>query len=155
MKDANMDAGQALQVACVTRPVDQDDPRAGEVFELRARQYAGFLADIVLRDPAPQVLMAMNDVSLLLVARALRILGRVPGRDIAVVGYDNFWPQSKDRRFEPYVPLATVDKHNDMIGQRLAELLLARLAGELPREPQSVLVEPRLVVTDEQVTNQQ
>ena len=149
MREEEMDADEPLWVTCLTAAVDQEDPRAGEVFELRARQYAGFLADVVLRDPSPQVLMVMNDVSMLLAARAVRILGRTPGRDIALVGYDNFWPQSKDRRFEPYMPLATVDKHNDVIGQRLAKLLLARLAGKLPPEAQVVMVEPSLIVIDE------
>lgn len=149
MREAGAEAGDPLRVACATASVDQEDPRAGEVFELRARQYAGFLADVLLRQASPQVLMAMNDVSMLLVARAARILGRTPGRDVVLVGYDNFWRQSTDRRFESCIPLATVDKHNDLIGQRMAELLLARMAGGLLREPQVVMVEPKLVVIDQ------
>lgn len=148
MAEAGIEAAKPVRVTCLTRAVDQESPDAAEVFELRSRQYAGFLADVVLRDPAPQVLIAMNDVSMLLVARALRILGRTPGREIAVVGYDNFWPQSKDRRLEPYVPLATVDKRNDLIGRRTAELMMMRLEKKLPSEAQRIFVEPELVVSD-------
>ena len=147
MREAGLEPGQPLYVKCLTDAVDQEYPCAGEVFELRSRQYAGFLADVALRDPLPEVLVAMNDVSMLLVARALRILGRTPGREIDVVGYDNFWPHSKDRRFESYAPLATVDKRNNVIGERTAELLLARLENKLPPQPQRILVEPELVVT--------
>jgi len=147
MREAGLEPGRPLRVKCLTPPVDQEDPRAAEVFDLRSRQYAGFLADVALRQPLPDVLIAMNDVSMMLIARALRILDRTPGREISVVGYDNFWPHSKDRRFEPYVPLATVDKQNELIGRQTAELLLARMEKKLPPQRQRILVKPRLVVT--------
>lgn len=147
MKEAGLPITDPLRVACLTPPVDQEDPRAGEVFDLRARQYAGFLTDLVLRNTPPQVLLAMNDVTMLLAARALRLLGQTPGDLIHLVGYDNFWPQSKDRRFEPYMPLATVDKQNHRIGQEMARLLLTRLEDKLPSEPQCVMVTPRLVIS--------
>lgn len=147
MCEAGLEPGRPLLAKCVTPPVDQEDPSAAEVFELRARQYAGFLADVALPEPLPDVLIAMNDVSMLLIARALRILGRTPGQEISVVGYDSFWPHCKDRRFEPYIPLATVDKQNGLIGRQTAEVVLARIQKKLPPQPQRILVKPELVVT--------
>ena len=45
-------------------------------------------------------------------------------------------------------PVATVDKRNHECGRQMIRLLLERIEGRLPPEPQCRVVEPELIVTD-------
>ena len=47
-------------------------------------------------------------------------------------------------------PAVTVDKHNERSAQDIAELLLARMEGRLPAEPQARIHEHELVVLNNQ-----
>jgi DNA-binding LacI/PurR family transcriptional regulator len=48
-------------------------------------------------------------------------------------------------RFSDIGPLATVDKRNDRMGAAVVEVLLGRMRGQLPAEPQQLAVPPELV----------
>jgi DNA-binding LacI/PurR family transcriptional regulator len=114
-------------------------------FDLRARLFAGYLAPL-LEGPEPvDALLAHNDVEAFRLARARRLLGRDEQSGPAIVGYDELWRLRTERDWEARPLLASVDKDNEIIGRSMAELLLARVAGELPDSPQRRLVAPRLV----------
>lgn len=117
-----------------------------QMFEERARHTAGHLAPFVLGADPIDAVMVHTDGDLFKTSAALRFLGKEPNRDVALVGYDNYWREVPEREFEPLVPLATVDKLNHEIGGEMVRLLLDRAAGTLPDEPQLRVVAPRLIV---------
>lgn len=113
-----------------------------------ARVLLGFLFQPLQGPTPPDAIMVATDPHAYHVNAALRLLGRQPG-EVAVVGYDNTWRDIIERDWEPVGPAATVDKQNDQIGRAMCELLLDRIAGKLPPEPQVRRVEPALVVCGE------
>ncbi len=118
-------------------------------FQLNVRAMLGYLtAAFATHDCRPDALMLASDGDVAAAAAALRLMGLEPGKDVKIVGYDNFWADRIDRKFEPFAPDATVDKLNVQIGQRLVRLLLDRIQGRLAPEPQARLFEPKLIIPD-------
>lgn len=120
-----------------------DDP---DRFTAAARFLAGCLLDVLRGPNAPDALLAPSDGLCPMLASACRLHGVEPGRDIAIVGYDNYWHDCTERRLEPFAPAATVDKRNADCGRALVELLLERVSGRLPDAPQRRVVKPELVI---------
>lgn len=118
----------------------------GLVFRSQAQATAGALAPFVLGAGRTDALLAANDGAAAAVSAAIRLLGKTPNVDIEVVGYDDFWEESPDRKFESAGPLATVDKNNLECGRQLVSLLLERIEKKLPPEPQLRFVNPTLRV---------
>ena len=117
-------------------------------FSLNQRAMAGYLLPL-LSDPArrPDALMLASDGSLCWVDAAVRLFGLEPGRDIQIVGYDNYFTDLVDQGIHAATPAATVDKRNPEIGQQMVRLLIDRIEGRLGEEPQARVVEPGLVVS--------
>ena len=114
-------------------------PLARERFDHDTHAMAGRLWPC-LRGPQPvHAIMAGSDGLALAVTAACGILGVEIGRDLTVVGYDNYWDLAPP-------PAATVDKGNVGLGRAMVELLQARLAGTLPATPQVRLCPPELKV---------
>lgn len=67
---------------------------------------------------------------------AMRDLGIATHGEILTTGHDNIAPGAEFGVFENDGPDATIDKHNETKAAALASLLAARLAGQLPPEPQ-------------------
>lgn len=107
-----------------------------EPFDDMVRLQIGFLQD-ALGGPHPvDALICANDLHAVEAAEVVRRLGKTPGQDVLITGYDNTW--QRDRRNPDRVdpPAASIDKNNARIGESLAELVLDRIAGKLPSEPQ-------------------
>ena len=85
---------------------------------------------------APDALLCLTDNFARVAIAAMRELGLEPHRDILVAGYDNIAPGFELGTFESEAPDVTIDKHNERTAAEMAALLAARLAGELPLEPQ-------------------
>jgi DNA-binding LacI/PurR family transcriptional regulator len=116
-----------------------------ELFDARVRTIAGFLVEH-LCGPAPiDAVMATTDPHAYQVAAALRLFGRRPNEDIAIVGYDHTWKHYQLHQWEAEGPLATVDKRDTRIAEEMVGLLLDRLAGRLPAAPQRRTVRGDLV----------
>ena len=81
-------------------------------------------------------LLCLSDNWARVAIAAMRDLGLAPHRDILVAGHDNIDPGAEFGVFEADEPDATIDKHNETKAAALASLLAARLAGDLPPEPQ-------------------
>ena len=123
-------------------------------FEMRARLTLGYLWEHLSGPEPVDAILALTDGLCYPIAAACRMIGKEPNRDVAIVGYDNYWQDSPHRRWEPVGPAATIDKLNVDLGQKLMELLLARAGGELPPEPQLRLISPELkVVSESQFTH--
>ena len=84
----------------------------------------------------PDALLCLTDNFARVAIAAMRELGLEPHRDILVAGYDNIAPGFELGTFESEAPDVTIDKHNERTAAEMAALLAARLAGELPLEPQ-------------------
>jgi DNA-binding LacI/PurR family transcriptional regulator len=91
-----------------------------------------------------QAILCPSDGEVAHTAAACRLLGHPPGPDLALVGFDDYWPAITERRFEPYQPLASVDRDGTHVGRALADLVALR-----QREPhaaaRSRLIPPRLM----------
>ena len=116
------------------------------VFNTRAQTVAGALLHIVSHGEPLDAIMTVTDGTVPTTIAGLKLLGKKPNRDVAVVGYDDYWDQSSDIGFEPTPPLATVNKRNVEIGRELVKMLLDRRDGRLLPEPQRKMVSPVLKV---------
>ena len=102
------------------------------------------------RDGGVDALLCLNDDWSLPVLAAIRGIGLEPNRDILVAGYDNVTSNAELGAFERARPIVTMDRHNEKTAADLADLLLARMAGKLPPEPQVRTHEQELVALDGQ-----
>lgn len=102
----------------------------------------GYIAARVLLDSPnpPTALLSINDHLAIGALRAIRERGlRVP-EDISIIGFDNI-----EVAAQLYPPLTTVDLHGEEIGRRAAQMLLARLHGQV-NEPMQELIGSELIV---------
>lgn len=116
-----------------------------EVFKQRSRQCAVSLFEAMMGLSPCDALLTVSDSPLFYYAAACRLLGKEPGRDILLAGYDNYWHEAPERQWESALPDVTVDKHNVQIGKELVKLLTERINGLCPPVPQIRLVSPSLV----------
>ncbi len=115
-------------------------------FRMHAQAAAGFLMDH-LNGPQPvDGILLVNDGAHAHVATACRKLGKEPGKDVLIAGYDNFYAAHEGRQWESTVPAATIDKHDAGIGRAAFDLLQERVSGKLPQAPQRRLVDVELVI---------
>ncbi len=119
-----------------------------EGFAAKVRVYAGYLAEYLVgrHDPC-DALMVSTDGDVYIVAAACRMLGKEPGVDVVIAGYDNYWADVTDKDYERSRPVATVDKQNAKIGAALAQLLFERIHNNGDAAPRVVSITPELVVT--------
>ena len=115
-------------------------------FEINRRMLAGFLLDQFKGEAGADALMVVSDAMVYAVGGACRLLGKEPGRDVLIAGYDNYYAGASDSLWEKTPPAATIDKRNWDMGREMVKLLMERLAGKLSSEPERRLVEPKLVV---------
>ena len=113
--------------------------------EAWARVWGGYLIEYLGGPNCIDAIMMASDGHIDVVASACRLFGKEPNRDVAIVGYDNYYANlwDTDRGLRP---LATVDKANRRIGEELVRLLVERVSGRLPAEPQYRVVAPQMIV---------
>ena len=122
-----------------------------QFFELSARNLSSHLIGHLTGPDRADAVICVTDGAATQAIAACRLFDLEPHRDVMVVGYDNYWHglrEWKTGRVSP-PPAATVDKQNAKIGHTMFSLLVDRIEGRLPDEPQQVKVEPRLVVTEQ------
>jgi len=90
----------------------------------------------------PTAIFCYNDVVAIGVMQELKKSGIMPGKHLAIVGFDN----NKDA--EIVTPgLTTVNSFTRQIGTHAALLLLQRLMG-FDEDPQTIILEPELIIRD-------
>ena len=119
-----------------------------ESWDADVRSVAGYFVEIMNSKTPPNAILTPSDRSIFGIASALRVFGKRPNRDVALVGYDNYWADCPEREIEDVAPLVTVDKHNLEMGQEMVRLLLARAEGALPAKPQLRTVPSDVVPVD-------
>jgi DNA-binding LacI/PurR family transcriptional regulator len=96
----------------------------------------------------PTAIIGYNDMVAIGVLRALAELGLKPGRDIAVVGYDDIG-EARDSS----VSLTTISTPADLMGRMVAEEVLRQI-GASDRHPINMTLPPTLVVRESSVRNE-
>ena len=118
-------------------------------FQKEVRLAAGYLLDWFKPGAfCPDAILAKTDWDVPVLAAALRLLGREPGRDVTIAGYDNKIKFNGWSRLEPYIPPLTVDKRNGEIGRRMATRLLTHIENPESWRPENILVAPGLIETE-------
>ncbi|MDR3707327.1 MAG: substrate-binding domain-containing protein [Capsulimonadaceae bacterium] len=131
----------------VSYPFMQGVDSAAQI-ELGQRVLAGYLFEH-LHTPHPvDAILCLSDGELTSVDAACRILGKTPGKDLLLAGYDNFWAYKRISHNVDVCPAVTIDKENPRIGGELVGMLFDRVGGRLPAEPQHRRLEPRLILPD-------
>jgi DNA-binding LacI/PurR family transcriptional regulator len=123
---------------------DIDDP--ARRFELLRRLIAGYLTERKGRQQALDGLVCLSDGHAIAAAAACRLIGRSPGEDVHLAGYDNMFQKHDFCSFEPSLPAVTIDKNNPCLGKALGELLLACIADSQGSPVRQHLHPPRLVI---------
>lgn len=90
----------------------------------------------------PQAIVGIMDLQAMGVYRALDEAGIRPGRDVAVVGYDDIWPAET---MTP--PLTTIHQPTGEMGEMAADILIDAIEGRI-RPGRRINVEPELIVRD-------
>jgi LacI family transcriptional regulator len=90
----------------------------------------------------PTALFCYNDIVALGAMQGLRQMGLEPGRDVAVIGFDNI-PETE----QTFPRLTTISAFPKKIGMMAAELLHERMNG-LDRQPFRQIIAPELVVRE-------
>ena len=120
-----------------------------EDFDRGARLAAGYLAPLLVSPEPPDAIMCTSDGHVPTIMRAASFFGREANHDLALVGYDCYWPDIPERKWAAVRPLATIDKQNFLIGLELARVLYSRMAGELTGPAEHRKIAPKLVVLPE------
>jgi LacI family transcriptional regulator len=94
---------------------------------------------LALPDP-PTAIVCGHDLIALGVMRGITETGRVPGRDVGVIGGDD---HPIGRYVQPSLTTFSAETHR--AGKRMAEMLLERLAGKPPQDLQELWA-PELIV---------
>ena len=128
-------AGFLATFAAAGHPVP-DDLVVHSPFDVTGGRQATEL--LLSRTPRPTAVFAVNDFNAIGALGAIRDSGRVPGEEIAVVGYNDV-PLAA----ELPIPLTTVRSPMHLMGHRAVELLVHRLDG---KTVESERLPPELVV---------
>jgi LacI family transcriptional regulator len=129
---------QALKAAGITPP-------DGYVERVAPTLADGVAATLRLldRSPRPTALFVTSNKLTIGAMAAIHDKGLRCPADISVIGYDDYdWEEA----FRPR--LTTVAQPSYLIGQRAAELLIARILGQKSGPPEQVVVPSRLVVRE-------
>lgn len=125
---------------------DNDDAWSEARFREEVRLAAGYLLDnFGPGTDAPDALLAKTDWDVPILAAALRLLGKTPGKDVVIAGYDNKIGFNGWAKLESYAPPLTVDKRNNEIGRCMTGRLLVRLNRPEEWKPGNVYVPPELI----------
>jgi len=118
-----------------------------EIFDENVRTIAGHIFEHIGSNRVDAILCA-SDCLVFPVAALLKRAGWEPNKDVLITGYDNYWQEAPERAFLEAIPAATVDKLNPVIGKEMVKLLLERISGKLPDEPQRRVVAAKMIVTE-------
>lgn len=114
------------------------------VIESRATRQGGIEAikKLLALPSRPTAAFCYNDTIAIAVCMHMQAIGLVPGRDLAIVGFDDI-PEATI--FSP--KLTTVSSHIPLLGQYAARVLQARIEGaDIP--PQRVIIQPKLIIRE-------
>ena len=121
--------------------IEVDDSLVTESSATRERGMES-IERILRTDHPPTAIFCYNDVMAIGAMMKMREIGFTPGRDIAVVGFDDI-PDAAICTPK----LTTISSSIRLMGKEAATLLRSRIDG-LSSEPQNIIVQPKLVVRE-------
>ena len=156
LKQSGVESLGKLIVATQYPPADESEKALrGEYSRaLKKDRYFSDLAcraarEIAAMDPRPTALFIAYDVFALWVCSFLEGIGlRIP-EDISVTGFD--WLAGWDRNIPD--TLTTAAQDFELFGKHAANLLLDRIAGDLPPTPRYVLLDAPLIIRSSTVSD--
>ena len=98
------------------------------------------MAKLLQRDPMPEALIAYNDMVAFGVMDAIRAKGLTPGRDIAVIGYDDI----PEAALQP-APLTSIATPAGKLGEIIGQVIVSRGKETKHTAPIDITYSPRLV----------
>lgn len=140
--------GEILNVDCTFERNHPPGTSDQAIFNRSVRQMVGFLIDLFQSDKPVDAILAVNDPDAIRIAAACKLLGKEPGKDVKIAGYDNFWHYCIEYTFEPTPPSVTVDRENLSLGYALASQLLTRLNEPMPTNSSRIVVPHTLVACE-------
>lgn len=147
MESAMQEAGlEILPAMLVRNPLIKTE--MVHEFELMTHLVAGHLGKFISTGNKFDAIMATTDGQVPHICAALKQLGLIPGKDVIVVGYDDYWADVPEQAWENTPPAATVNKLNGSLGTAMVEALQQRLEHPLLTEPILTRVRPELKITD-------
>jgi LacI family transcriptional regulator len=119
------------------------DAHTPQVYYDRYTQEGGYqmAQQALAATPRPTALFATNNFIAIGAFRALREVGLSVPDDISLVAFDDLPPAVL---IDPFLTVAGQPAYE--MGQRAAELLFARLAGEAPPEPQEIVLPAQVII---------
>lgn len=116
-------------------------------FDYCSRVMAGYLVDHLHGPHQIDAIMTISDDAIGPLSAALKLNGKVPNKDVLVVGYDHMWDGLDDILKDGFPgPAATIDQRNQEIGGELVSLLQERINGGLFKEAERRVLAPSLIV---------
>ena len=85
-------------------------------------------------------ILCHNDIVAIGVALRLEALGLIPGKDIALIGFDNI-----EKSYTPHPTLTTVSTYTHQRGKEAAHLLYRRIKG-FDGPPVQIILPPKLII---------
>lgn len=141
MREANLPLLPLLQIP-------QGQPNDGSpldpAFPAHVRLVGGYFIEYLTGPNPVDAIMCTTDGEICTMASVCRLYGKAPNKDVALVGYDNYWSDGWSTR-ETIKPLATVDKRNYQMGVEMVRLLQQRINGELPPQPECRVLQPEFI----------
>ena len=125
-----------------------DDKQKAEAFRVQTAMAVAALLSLKQDGSFPDALLCREDFTARVALAAIHDFGLEPNRDILVAGYDNIVRTTWSPAIYPIRPAVTVDKHNERSAEDLAALVIARMDGTLPPEPQARIHRHELVELD-------
>lgn len=116
--------------------------RDASEFERQVRMAAGSLIEWIAGPQRVDAMLAITDGMVNHIACACRLAGRACHAEVAIAGYDGYWRDNPERRFDRTAPWATIDKDNLLRGQRLAGLVIT---PQVRRQGVLEMLPPRLI----------
>ena len=139
---AALDCAARLGVAAPTVLPSADERRVNGPVAIQQAGYEAMRARLASGAAPPDAVIAIPDLRAMGVYRALYEAGLQPGRDVAVVGYDDIWPAQM-----VHPSLSTVHQPTAEMGRAAADVLIDTLEGQV-RPGRVVNVSPQLVARD-------
>jgi LacI family transcriptional regulator len=110
--------------------------------DIDSRQHGAEAAEKLLRlKPRPDAIFCYNDPLAMGAIDYVLDHGLKVPEDVAIIGCGNLHYDSSLR-----VPLSSIDQHSRLIGEEAARLTLGILKSKLPPRPETVILQPELVV---------
>ena len=126
-------------------PVYLPGDNLAQHFQVMSHYVTGCLLPYFRDEAPPDAILATNDQNGFEIHAACERLRKASDPEILIAGYDNIFEDMSDQGFDPRILVATVDKQNYEMGQELVRLLLDRINGRLPAEPQVRMIAPTLI----------